>query len=139
MSRGTAMVLAFVLFSAACAAPPPTAPAPPASQPVIDNRFSGPLRTFAFAAQTSYPVSHYTQTSHFRLYDNGAFALDYSSGSYVGKYTETNGSLVFEWEAGSSGGVWGATGTISGDTLTVRYNTVMQMSDFEDASYLRLR
>ena len=34
-------------------------------------------------------------------------------------------------------GPWGATGTLRGDTLTVGYNTVMSMSDFEDAVYLR--
>ena len=137
MSRGTASVVALLLLSAGCAASPsaPSIPDPSA----VNSRFSGPLRTFSFASQSSYPVSHHTQQSSIRLYDNGAFALDYSSGSYAGTFTERDGAVVFEWEAGSSGGAWGATGSISGDTLTIRYNAVMQLSDFEDAVYLRVR
>lgn len=138
MSRGAASVIAFLLLSAGCSSPAPTAPSVP-SQPITNSRLSGPLRMFAFASPAPYPVSHYTQQSSIRLYDNGAFALDYPSGSYAGTYTERGGNLVFEWDGGSGGGVWGATGTISGDILTVRYNLVMQLSDFEDAVYLRVR
>jgi hypothetical protein len=34
-------------------------------------------------------------------------------------------------------GPWGAIGTLQDGTLTVRYNLVMELSDFEDAAYVR--
>jgi hypothetical protein len=37
----------------------------------------------------------------------------------------------------SSAGPWGAAGTLGGNSLTVRYNLIMQMTDFEDAIYVR--
>lgn len=139
MSRSLGSVFTILVLSAACSASPPAAPSVTNTTVVNSSRLSGPLRTFSFVSQVSYPVSHYTQQSSMRLYDNGAFALDYSSGSYTGTYSERDGAIVFEWEAGSSGGAWGATGSVSGDTLTIRYNVVMQMSDFEDAVYFRVR
>lgn len=136
MSRGYAAVVVGLLLAAGCSASSPTVPNPPLA--TVAPRLGGPLRTFVFA-QASYPVREYTRNSTFRLYDSGDFALDYSSGSYFGKFTDTNGNLTFEWAAGSSGGVWGATGTLIGDKLNVRYNTVMQLSDFEDAEYVQVR
>lgn len=138
MRRCSVPVFALLLISAACSVSGPSAPSV-TNPPVTNSRLSGPLRAFSFASQIAYPVSHSTQQSSVRLYDNGAFALDYSSGSYVGSYTERDGSVVFEWEAGSMGGAWGATGKLSGETLAIRYNAVMQLSDFEDAIYLRVR
>jgi len=32
----------------------------------------------------------------------------------------------------------GSTGTIRGETLTVQYNLIMQLTDFEDAVYTRM-
>ena len=76
--------------------------------------------------------------SRFVLYDDGAFVLRYQGLGleYRGGYTESNGVIVFDWEGWSSAGAWGATGTLKGDTLTVRYNTIMALTDFEDASYV---
>jgi hypothetical protein len=84
-----------------------------------------------------YPVRDYTKNSRFVLYDNGAFALQYVSvgGEYRGGYTEANGGITFEWEGWSAAGAWGATGTVNGGSLTVRYNDIMQLTDFEDAVY----
>jgi hypothetical protein len=98
---------------------------------------AGPSRTFTFDHALSYRVSGYTTQSRVLLYDNGAFVLQYDSlgGGYRGGYDETNGVIVFRWEGWSSAGPWGATGTLTGDLLTVQYNLVMQMSDFEDAVY----
>jgi hypothetical protein len=138
MSRVTALVAASLLFSFGCGQTVPTTPPGPA-QALANSRLSGPLRTFTFSPHTSFPVSHYTTLSSLRLYDNGAFALDYSSGSYTGTYAERDGAVLFTWDAGSAGGAWGAAGTVSGDALTVRYNMVMQLSDFEDALYVRAR
>jgi hypothetical protein len=88
----------------------------------------------------SYRVSDYTKKSRFVLYDNGAFVLQFPSlgeGGYRGGYADANGVVVFEWEGWSVAGPWGATGTVTGDSLTVRYNQIMQLTDFEDAVYVR--
>jgi hypothetical protein len=64
----------------------------------------------------------------------------YSRGiQYKGGYTPTNNSISFTWEGWSVAGPWEATGTLKRDTLTVAYNLIMAMSDFEDAVYLRKR
>jgi hypothetical protein len=103
---------------------------------------SGPSRTFIFDRELSYRVSDYTRTSRFVLYDNGAFVLQYPSlgeGGYRGRYTDANGVITFEWEGWSVAGPWGATGTLKGDSLTVQYNLIMQLTDFEDAVYVLMR
>ena len=143
--RGTVAVL-LVLF-AACGSSAPTSPTgtnqpsaalsstPP--PPISFPPSSGPSRTFIFEHELSYRVSDYTKQSRFVLYDNGAFVLQYVGlgGEYRGAYREANGVIAFEWEGWSVAGPWGATGTIKGDSLTVRYNLIMQLTDFEDAVY----
>lgn len=72
------------------------------------------------------------------LYDNGAFVLRFPSigeGGYVGGYRVADGNVTFEWEGWSTAGPWSATGTLKGDSLTVQYNLVMHLTDFEDAVY----
>lgn len=144
--RPTVVLLLFV--SAACAdwgpsplegpgqaPPPPAVPDRPDFPPP-----SGASRSFAFARNLSYPVREYTTKSRFVLYDNGAFVLEYAGlGEYRGGYTRSDGVLAFEWEGWSTAGPWGATGTLVGDSLRVEYNTVMQLSDFEDAVYALVR
>jgi len=108
----------------------PTSPAPSFPLP------SGPSRSFVFDHESSYRVSPYTRESRFVLYDNGAFVLEYTGrGEYRGAYKEAAGGLTFEWEGLSSAGPWGATGTLAGSLLTIRYNQVMELSDFENAVY----
>jgi hypothetical protein len=84
-----------------------------------------------------YPVRDYTMESRFVLYDNGAFVLQYVGlgGQYRGGYTEANGVITFQWEGWSAAGAWGATGMIKGNSLTVQYNVIMELTDFEDAVY----
>jgi ABC-type transport system substrate-binding protein len=115
---------------------PSTTPAPPMTFPPL----AGPARIFIFDRQLSYPVSHYTRESRFVLYDSGGFALQYPSlgGAYRGGYTEANGVITLAWEGWSVAGPWGATGTIKGDMLTIQYNLIMQLTDFEDAVYARM-
>jgi hypothetical protein len=101
---------------------------------------SGPSRTFTFDHELSYPVRDYTKNSRFVLYDNGAFVLQYvGRGEYRGRYAEDKGVITFEWDGWSVAGPWGATGALSDDSLSVRYNLIMQLSDFEDGVYLRAR
>jgi hypothetical protein len=125
----------------------PTAPTPPTASPPLPAPGSDfpavlrPARIYLFASELSYPVSDYTRTSRFVLYDDGSFALQYlqSLGSfeYRGKYTEANGLITFEWEGWSAAGPWGATGSRSDDSLSVRYNVIMELTDFENAVYRR--
>ena len=87
-----------------------------------------------------YPrVAAYTLTSRFVLYDDGRFALQYEQpvGEYRGTYTASDGVVTFNWEGWSVAGPWGAEATLSGDVLNVRYNLIMQLTDFEDADYVR--
>jgi hypothetical protein len=98
---------------------------------------SGPSRTFTFAHDLATAPRDYTTKSRFVLYANGAFALQYVSLGleYHGAYTESNGVINFAWEGSSIAGAWGATAALNDGSLTVRYNLIMQLSDFEDAVY----
>ena len=113
----------------------PPAPVQPADFPALLK----PGRIFGSPTPLSFPLQPYTVGSRFVLYDDGTFALQYYAGSleYRGEYAEHNHSITFEWEGWSTAGPWGAVGSLGDRTLTVRFNLVMQMSDFEDAIYTR--
>jgi hypothetical protein len=143
-----AVLVLLLVLSAACGSSGPVSPTAPSPSPTPPSptqppaRFppvSGPSRTFTFDHELAYRVSDYTKQSRFVLYDNGAFVLQYVGlgGEYRGGYTNANGAITFEWEGWSSAGPWGATGAVNGDALTIRYNLIMQLTDFEDAVYLR--
>jgi hypothetical protein len=120
-------------------ASPPAAPTPPTASdfPAVLR----PARIYLFASGL-YPVHEWTSGSRYVLYDDGTFALQYlrSAGSaeYRGTYTEANGLLRFQWQANQNVfAPWRpATGTLTDDSLTVRYDVIMIMDDFEDAVYL---
>ncbi len=95
-----------------------------------------PARVYTFVDAPAN-VADYTRASRFVLYEDGSFALQYGRGEYRGTYTEANALIVFQWEGGSAAGPWGATGSLSGDRLSVRYNIIMLLTDFEDAVYAR--
>ena len=141
-----AALLGLLTSSIACGGSsplPPTALDSPSfpSPPVATRRNfpppSGPSRIFAFEREAAHRVTDYTRQSRFVLYANGAFALQYVSlgGEYRGAYTEAGGLLTFEWEGWSTAGPWEAWGALRDGELSVRYNLVMQMTDFEDAVY----
>jgi len=140
-------VVALLVLSAACGSSrsaSPLEPSRPGAGPVppVPTGFpplSGPARTFVFERELSFHVAAYTKTSRFVLYDNGAFALLYDVGEYRGRYTESNGEIAFDWEGSSAAGPWGATGTLKQDSLTVQYNVIMQLTDFEDAVYVLVK
>lgn len=120
--------------------PNPTLPVPNSTQQTTFPPASGPSRIFNFLIQSSYPVAGYTTRSRYALYDNGAFSLQYADNGgfeYRGGYTDVNGIITFKWEGWSTAGPWGATATLKGDTLTVAYNDIMLMSDFDNAVYLK--
>jgi hypothetical protein len=145
-------VVLLLLVASGCGSPDPTGPTassplpsvPPATRSggVTFPPLSGPSRTFLFGRELLHPVSGYTRASRFVLYDNGAFVLQFPSvgeGGYRGGYEQVNGVITFEWEGWNVAGPWGATGTLSGDVLTVRYNEIMLQTDFEDAVYVLTR
>ena len=143
--RRTLIVL-FVALSCACAGSTPTAPTPPRQSVILpapappQTNFppaSGPSRTFTFDHTFGPTAADYTKQSRFVLYDDGAFVLQYLSliGDYRGGYSESNGVITFGWEGWSVAGPWGATGTLQDGVLTVHYNLIMQLTDFEDAAY----
>jgi hypothetical protein len=147
--RGAVVVL---VLSAACGDSVPTSPTgtspspsgaplpgltplPSVTPPTSFPPLTGPSRTFIFERADSR-VAEYTEKSRFVLYENGAFALQLG-GQYRGSFTtQENGLLYFKFE--SNLGSWAATGKLEGDSLEVRYNTMMQMDDFEDAFYARM-
>ena len=97
---------------------------------------SGPSVSYDFSRELSYPTRTYTNTSQYVLYESGAFSLRYAApvGDYVGTYREDAGRILFSFIADSR---WDATGTLNGDSLEVRYNLIMELSDFENAVYRR--
>jgi hypothetical protein len=80
-------------------------------------------------------VQGYTRGSRYLLYENGTFILHYPSGQYRGIYERTGDLVTFRWEGWNIQGEWGASGTVAGNRMTVRYNEVMLWTDFEDAIY----
>jgi hypothetical protein len=140
-----AAVAVLLLISTACTEKLPAGPSSSNSVPApVSSAFPAvvkPARIFAFDRGLVYYVQVYTMGSRFVLYDDGSFALQYSDFpagyEYRGRYKEVEGNITFEWEGWSRGGPWGATGSLAANSLTVRYNFIMQMSDFEDAVYRR--
>jgi hypothetical protein len=102
---------------------------------------TGPARTFEFEGPATYPVAPYTTQSRFVLYENGRFELQYRSigKDYLGTFSQSGDSITFQWEGWSLAGPWGATGEIDGDRLTVHYNEIMHLTDFDDAIYTLVR
>jgi|SRR5687767_3878958 len=117
--------------------PIPAAPLPPTTFPEVDQ----PSRIFVISPTPTYPISAWTQNSRYVLYDGGTFVLQYGgAGQYRGTYEEADGKLIFTFDGRgwSVAGQPDARGVLEGDTLTVSYNVVMSLSDFEDAVYKRM-
>jgi hypothetical protein len=149
------MLLAFLVFSVACGSAdrptfpsslstqrssmpqpppePPPSPRPPAEQPPL----TGPATTYLFSGPLSYRVSDYTTGSKYVLYDNGAFTFQYPTQSvpYVGAYRQETVGISFDFSPVD--GSWDASGALNGDLLEVRYSLNMELSDFENAVYIR--
>ena len=85
--------------------------------------------------------SYVPGSSRYVLYDDNTFALQYwrpdcGFFEYPGEYQREDSAISFHFDGYSIAGAWVATGTLDGQTLTVAYNLVMQMSDFEDGVYV---
>ena len=114
---GRSAILALLVCSDACGSSGPTSPSrisesqpppspPPARRPRPPISFppaSGPSRTFIFDSELAYPVRDFTRQSHFVLYDNGAFVLQYppsslGDGTFRGQYRDAIGVIMFLFE-----------------------------------------
>jgi hypothetical protein len=101
---------------------------------------TGPATSYQYYGPILYPVSSFTVTSRYVLYDNGAFSLEYPSspaggGKLAGVYQRQGDGISFQFVPGGLDGT--AKGTLNGDLLEIRYSEIMQHSDFENAVYIR--
>jgi hypothetical protein len=79
----------------------------------------------------------YANNSRFVLYADGTFNLKFPQGEYPGTYSRSDSTVAFRFVGSSAAGRWLADGIVRGDTLLVRYNDIMSMSDFENGAYVR--
>jgi len=101
---------------------------------------SRPARVYGVVEFGPYAYHGSKLASRYVLNDDGTFALQYSSANYPffeyrGTYREEAGLLRFEWRDSR----WDATGSLTADSLTVQYNFIMEMSDFEPGVYHRIQ
>lgn len=144
--RGTAVLVlaACVACSSGLRTTEPTAvDRPGAAPPVVaacefSTPLSRPATVYAFTGFSVIAGEASTSCSRYVLYDDGAFELQYgTAGSYAGRYSVLANEVRFDFEASSQAGPWIAFGRLDGLALTVHYNEVMMLSDFEDAAYRR--
>jgi hypothetical protein len=123
--RGT--LLGFLVFSVACG---------DGQRITVPSSAPTPASRYDFSQQPSYPVSSYTAASRYVLRGSGSFSLQYPTlgSEYVGTYSQQGDSILFRF---ATDGRWDATGTLNGDSLEVRYNVIMELTDFENAVYSR--
>jgi hypothetical protein len=129
-------LLMLLVISVSCGDPqmttaPSATPAPPTSN-------LNEARTFQFAS-APLAVSPSTVASRYVLYDDGRFMLAYPGGGFGGKYKKEDGSILLEFTDSNRAGLWRAVGVLEGSTLTVTYNVVMMLADFEDARYVQVQ
>jgi hypothetical protein len=118
-------------------APPPGEP----NGPPILTDFPVPSSPAGIYDRTSPSV--FDGPSRYVIYENGTFSLQYVSakwgfGEYPGRYSRTDSAITFQFDAsGGTFGPWLADGIVAGDSLTVKYNYIMVLDDFEDGVYIR--
>ena len=122
--------------------PPPATNGPPPPFPTVSNAeiYDGPAPLY----DELTPYHGSTLPSRYVLFNDGKFQLQFSSYrfgifSYAGRYSRTDSVITFTWDGWSTAGPWGSTGTLRGDTLSVRYNMIMMLTDFIDGDYVRSR
>lgn len=110
----------------------------------IDFSTTGSVAPFAGTWDRLSPHSQPGDYSRFILHADGRFEIEgitnlgpyRFAGSFFGDASTSNTiSLLFD--DGNLAGPWTAVGVIRGDTLSVTYNIVAQLADFEDGTYLR--
>ena len=107
---------------------PVTPPPPPKPAPAL-------LATFDRVSPSVFPG-----TSRYVLYKDSSFALEYTTStsvviSYPGRFTRTDSLVRFTFTQAAPA-VWEANAVLRRTVLTVKYNSTMLFSDFEDGDYL---
>jgi hypothetical protein len=120
--------------------PPAPPPAPPEFPPLPrpGDVYVGPDDLYDLLAATH----HGRLASRYVFYDNGKFSLQFASSraglfEYPGAWAPDGGQITLAFEGWSTAGPWQATATLRGDSLSVKYNIVMYLSDFIDGVYVR--
>jgi hypothetical protein len=117
---------------------PPQSPQPPAPLPPPPT-ISGPAALYQRVTPSSYGSDAYLLS----LGADSAFVIEFPDGSsswgWAGRYERTDSTIVFHYNAWSAAGGLEGRGTLRGDTLFIKYNVIMQMTDFEDGAYVRSR
>jgi hypothetical protein len=137
---GWSVLLSAVVLLGACARSP-IAPSATVNAPVTPPALAPiPQGTRVFASpapvSASYRLSGWTLASRYLLYPDGTFDVPMAASDYRGRYTErVDGSITFDFFGSSAAGPWQAVGTLSAEQLSIHYNVVMALSDFEDAVY----
>jgi hypothetical protein len=117
--------------------PVPTPTTPPPAFPPLSR--AGQIYRAPDTLYDGY-VTGQSLASRYVLYDGGEFSLQFASVrnpffEYRGHYTSTaNAVLTFTFDDDAR---WGATATLSGDSMTVRYNDISSLTDFLDGVYIR--
>jgi hypothetical protein len=109
--------------------------------------------TVGFVTQTALPsvdgayervTPHSLPGYHSRyvLRGDGSFELQYETVAwgnfaYTGRYWRTSVGIIFHFDSSNTAGAWTATAQLSGDSLAVAHNIVMQLADFEDGLYVQ--
>lgn len=117
----------------------PTTTPPPfiePSSPAHIYQETGPLYEFAYSYHGGMLISRYV------LYDDGSFALQFSSAryglsAYEGTYFQSGSEIRFLFKDANLAGPWEAVGTTDGNKLRVDYNGIMIAADFESGVYLK--
>lgn len=96
-------------------------------------------RVDPYTGVTSY---HGSLTGRYDIVEDGTFALQFLSArhgffEYPGTYSAAGTTIDLSFDDSNIAGAWRATGTFDGDCLTVEYNIVMFLADFEAGEYCR--
>lgn len=96
-------------------------------------------RVDPYSGVTSY---HGSLTGRYDIVEDGTFRLQFLSArhgffEYLGTYSLAGTRINLNFDDSNTAGAWRATGTFDGDCLTVEYNIVMFLADFEAGEYCR--
>jgi hypothetical protein len=119
---------------------------PPAKFPVPTPVPATPLTDFP---ELSRPGVIFRRTTpsiipgeqRYVIYDDGTFSLqylrpDWGFFEYPGRYRRADSLLTFDFNGANTAGSWEGHGILVGDSsLTVTYNVVMILDDFEEGTY----
>jgi hypothetical protein len=141
---GCTLLAALFSLAAGCAGSTPSEPAPPGrpaapTNPSLPPAVSGPPAPGLYQRVSpsrygpdAYLLAPGAENAFVMIFDGGRTYPGWS-----GRYTRADSVLDFRYDAWSAAGELAARGILRGDTLLLRYNAVMQWTDFEDGVYVR--